>query len=58
MADVGLFDKKLSMNEKHGKRGQGISLFYLTLSDISADIVFLDIFLPPYNGFTNQEQLS
>jgi hypothetical protein len=36
MADVGLFDKKLSMNEKHGKRGQWISLFYLTLSDISA----------------------
>ena len=36
MADVGLFDNILSMNEKHGKRGQWIGLFYLTLPDISA----------------------
>ncbi len=38
MADVGLYDNILSMNEKHGKRGQWIGLFYLTLSDISAEI--------------------
>ena len=38
MADVGLFVNKLSMNGKHGKKGQWIGLFYLTLSDISADI--------------------
>ena len=41
MADVGLFDNILSMNEKHGKRGQWIGLFYLTLSDISADLLTL-----------------
>ena len=29
MADVGLFDNILSMNEKHGKRGQWIGLFLL-----------------------------
>ena len=38
MADVGLINKILSMNEKHGKRGKWIGLFYLTLSDTSADI--------------------
>ena len=38
MADLGLFVNKISMNGKHGKKGQWIGLFYLTLSDISADI--------------------
>jgi hypothetical protein len=36
MADVGLINKILSMNEKHGKRGKWIGLFYLKMSDISA----------------------
>jgi hypothetical protein len=38
MADVELYVNIISMNEKHGKRGQWIGLFCLTLSDISADI--------------------
>jgi len=36
MADGGLYADRLSMNEKHGKRGQWIGYFCLTLSDISA----------------------
>ena len=35
---MGLYANILSMNEKHGKSGQWIGLFYLTLSDISAVI--------------------
>jgi hypothetical protein len=34
MADGGLYVDRISMNEKHGKRGKWIGLFYLTLSDI------------------------
>ena len=39
MADGGLYVDRISMNEKHGKRGQWIGFFYLTLSDISAEIL-------------------
>jgi len=36
MADGGLYVNRISMNEKHGKRGKWIGLFYLKMSDISA----------------------
>jgi len=37
MADVGLYVDRISMNGKHGKKGQWIGLFYLTPSNISAE---------------------